>query len=409
MMRLSSPASLLAVAIAVVLSSTTNALLLLNPSSSSSSSSFQTSTALNQLGTGSSSGDWWNQDARVGYSAARRTTGTNSRTRSGYNNYGVEEVGPGNVGTSSMVRRSMTRGGRGDVGVREVGPNSIGVGAANGGGSGNIRPYQSGAIGRSSRTDRTRSRNGDTGSAGNGFFPRPGRYDSPVRDRSDRRGGGMRSNFGTIQGDGSRKTYSTYGNNDPMVVDLSSDSGRPIDTEVELWNGPDNTSHRMRFYSQNGSTRPFQAIVDTTNYGGSSSTMQVRNTGPMAFPMQGGVSLDDGYGYGSSSSLVAATAAAASYMRASDFIRVQGGSLRTMTVNGDVDRIRVDLETDGLPLMATIELWQGPGEAMQVAQIYNDCGRPFSTMVETPGGYGSTIAIRNEGPMEFPIQASIAY
>lgn len=44
----------------------------------------------------------------------------------------------------------------------------------------------------------------------------------------------------------------------------------------------------------------------------------------------------------------------------------------------------------------------------QVAEIYNDNGqtRPFAAIVDTPGG-SNTIAIYNEGPMEYPIRVVV--
>ena len=332
----------------------------------------------------------------VSCSSSSSKTALEARTHRGgrilnnRNNYGINEIGANSIGmgtygspTASSITRAPRRSR--ETGVREVGPNAIGSGEY-GGGRGNIRSFQNSPLMRGS------NRRGS-------YFPSPGRFDSPVHSSSYSGfgyGGSGNSAHGTIQGGGSRKTF-TSTRDDPMVVELGSDSDRPIETEVELWQGPDNTPHRMRFYSQNGSMRPLRAMVDTTSTSGYGGTMQVRNTGPMEFPMSGSVA-SGGYGY---DSIPAAHPA--------DSITIQGGSLRTMSVNGDVDAVRVDLETQGLPLMATIELWQGPGEAMQVGQVYNDCGRPFSMMIDTPYGYGSTVAIRNEGPMEFPIEASISY
>jgi hypothetical protein len=59
-----------------------------------------------------------------------------------------------------------------------------------------------------------------------------------------------------------------------------------------------------------------------------------------------------------------------------------------------------------MPIKALVELLQGPGRVAQLAEVYNQHGRAFEATLPTPG-YGSTIAVRNEGPMEYPFWASV--
>jgi hypothetical protein len=90
------------------------------------------------------------------------------------------------------------------------------------------------------------------------------------------------------------------------------------------------------------------------------------------------------------------------------FKLVQGdNSLYTVSLSAHASSALVSLETDGLPLMAQIELWQGPDNTPQKLKVYNDQGLPFQIMVETPGPQ-CTIAIRNIGPLTFPLHASVA-
>jgi len=90
-------------------------------------------------------------------------------------------------------------------------------------------------------------------------------------------------------------------------------------------------------------------------------------------------------------------------------ILVQGGSLRTWSYrHPDVEQVQVVLSTEGRPLDAVIELWQGPDNTPCSMRVYVENGqlRPFTAVIETPRG-PNTVAIRNIGQMEFPIAANV--
>jgi hypothetical protein len=176
-----------------------------------------------------------------------------------------------------------------------------------------------------------------------------------------------------------------------MNVQLQS-QGRPLYADVELWEGPNNTPQSMRLYSEDGYSRPIQAGFETRGY----NTMSIRNTGPMEYPMAAAVL--GGYNMQASSRQTHHGIMSES---------VQGGALRTFLFGPSVNSVQVELHTDGLPLMATVELWQGPSNIKQIAEVYSDDGRrSFSAVIDTPG-YESTIAIRNTGPLAYPLRASL--
>jgi hypothetical protein len=89
---------------------------------------------------------------------------------------------------------------------------------------------------------------------------------------------------------------------------------------------------------------------------------------------------------------------------------IQGGSLLTWSyANPAVQRLHVLLKSDGRPIDATIELWQGPDNAPQKMKVYVEDGarQTFSTFIETPGS-PKTVAIKNRGQLEFPIHANVS-
>ncbi|KAL7538408.1 hypothetical protein ACHAWF_006081 [Thalassiosira exigua] len=236
------------------------------------------------------------------------------------------------------------------------------------------------------------------------------------------------SSEGRIQG-GSRRTYDAPFDRDASHVFLESD-GRPLDVELELWDGPNNTPTKMRVYSEDGRMRPVNAMVENPmggSQGGSmrGNTLSVRNTGPMEFPINAGVSsvgagrpmmppsgvrdggLADKEGaYLSERDLDGFTRPSSPSMARGE--TVQGEALRTFPLDYSVEAVQVTITTDGLPMNAKVELWGTSSHIKQLAEIYNDNGqaRPFACIIDVPGG-SNTIAVYNTGPMEYPIRVVV--
>jgi len=89
---------------------------------------------------------------------------------------------------------------------------------------------------------------------------------------------------------------------------------------------------------------------------------------------------------------------------------IQGGNcLKTWNImNDNIDRVSVMVNNEGVPLSASVEVWQGPNSAPMRLQVASDDGNtyPFSAVLETPSKHNS-IAVRNTSPMEFPMGACV--
>jgi len=221
--------------------------------------------------------------------------------------------------------------------------------------------------------------------------------DLPVEDPAT--GGGLRARGRAapaadstilVQG-GSLRTWSFRSPLVEQVQVVLSTEGRPLDADIELWHGPDNTPYKMRVYIENGQLRPFSAVIETPR---GPNTVAIRNIGQIEFPLAANV--------------VAENVDQPSPETLSSAMTVQGGALRTYPFDPSVDSVQVLLRTDGRPLNARIELLQGPNNNKQVIELYTEDGldRPFFCYLMTPGS-GNVIRIVNTAPVEFPMTASV--
>tara|TARA_B100000674_G_scaffold498883_2_gene540178 strand:+ start:2803 stop:3702 length:900 start_codon:yes stop_codon:yes gene_type:complete len=193
-----------------------------------------------------------------------------------------------------------------------------------------------------------------------------------------------------VQGD-SLRTWSYKSQSvDKLQIILSSE-GRPLEANVELWNGPNNTPCQMRVYAENGQLRPFNAVVESPY---APNTVAIRNVGQMEFPLTANVYAENVKGPTKDCVCSSST--------------IQGGALRTFNFEQFVDSVQLLLKTDGRPLNARIEVLQGPSNNKQVIELYAEDGfdRPFFCILETPGS-GNVIRVVNTGPLEFPMTASV--
>jgi len=196
----------------------------------------------------------------------------------------------------------------------------------------------------------------------------------------------------TVQG-GSLRTWSVDA--ERVQVFMKTD-GRPLNANIELWHGPDNTPLKMGIYVEDGDTRPFSAVIETPR---GHNAICIRNTAQMEFPLGACVEAD-------ASSDPARITTKSSGRVASKTI--QGGAVHTYPFTSSVESVQVLLKTEGRPMSARIELLQGPNNIKQAIEIFTEDGleRPFYAVIQTPGS-GNVVRIVNVATVEYPMTASV--
>lgn len=172
--------------------------------------------------------------------------------------------------------------------------------------------------------------------------------------------------------------------------------GRPLNANVELWQGPDNTPQTMGIFLEDGAQRPFAAVVLTPR---GSNAIALRNTSPQEFPLSACVEADNG-----SSGLGAMIQS----LSDREGRIVQGGSIWTTPFAPSVASVQVLLKTDGRPMTARIELLQGPNNIKQSIDLYSEDGqeRPFFAVIQSPET-GNVVRIVNTATIEYPLVACV--
>ncbi len=91
-------------------------------------------------------------------------------------------------------------------------------------------------------------------------------------------------------------------------------------------------------------------------------------------------------------------------------VTVQGRSLKTWAFpDRDIDKVHLVIKTDGRPLLANVDLWQGPRNTPQRISVYTEDGdvRPFSALIATTGIGSNVVRVVNAATLEFPLKACI--
>ena len=84
----------------------------------------------------------------------------------------------------------------------------------------------------------------------------------------------------TVQG-GALRTWVFLRPGVERVRILLNTEGRPLNANLELWHGPDNTPQKVAVYLEDGNLRSFSAVIETPQ---DHNAIAVYNTGRLEFP-----------------------------------------------------------------------------------------------------------------------------
>lgn len=175
--------------------------------------------------------------------------------------------------------------------------------------------------------------------------------------------------------------------------------GRPLHATAELWHTPSYVPLTMKVYLEDGSQRPFNALVASPLSG---NAVSIRNTHPLEYPLTACVDVDN--------QAANDFAALAQQVAESDVGEViQGGALKSYVVDPSAEKVLVHLRTDAYCKVAgVIEITQGPNNKKQYIDFYGSDGkkRPLFFVLDTPGP-GNVLRIINQATVEFQFIASV--
>jgi hypothetical protein len=181
------------------------------------------------------------------------------------------------------------------------------------------------------------------------------------------------------------------------IVQVAVDSnGRPVESLIELWIGPDWTPMKVKAYTEDGLMRPIQTLIGTRN---KAAAIDVNNTGPGDFPLNAAASY----------AKPGLAAQRADLLTANQGRYIEGGAVHSVNFDASVDQVQVLLYTDTRQLNAQVELLNGPNNFKQKFEVFTNNGLLNSLYVvfNTPGS-GNVVRVTNLAPLEFPCKAFIA-
>lgn len=210
-----------------------------------------------------------------------------------------------------------------------------------------------------------------------------------------------------VQG-GSLKTWSFQSPHNERIQMRMTTDGRPLNADIELWEGPENTPQKMSVFIEGGDTRTFNAVFEYPQkqssdwQEASTSTLAVKNLANMEYSMLAIVEAAMKH----QRPLELANSVAHFAQKTGDV--VEGGAMGTYPVEPSVSQVSVVVKNDGSPLTTRIELVQGPGKNKQTVEAYCDDGlsRPVQLVIDTPGS-GNVVRVVHTGSAEYPITVSV--
>jgi len=201
----------------------------------------------------------------------------------------------------------------------------------------------------------------------------------------------------SVRIEGSSREHWEFPDPNQEIVQVGIDSnGRPVESLIELWIGPDWTPMKVKAYTEDGMMRPIQSLIGTRN---KAAAVDINNTGPGDFPLNA----------------AAAYAGPSMVQQRADLITanqgryIEGGAVHSVNFDATVEQIQVLLYTDTRQLNAQVELLNGPNNFKQKYEVFTNNGLLNSLYVifNSPGS-GNVVRVTNLAPLEFPCKAFIA-
>eukprot|EP00532_Pseudo-nitzschia_australis_P003735 CAMPEP_0168201344 /NCGR_PEP_ID=MMETSP0139_2-20121125/23633_1 /TAXON_ID=44445 /ORGANISM="Pseudo-nitzschia australis, Strain 10249 10 AB" /LENGTH=379 /DNA_ID=CAMNT_0008126847 /DNA_START=70 /DNA_END=1209 /DNA_ORIENTATION=+ len=215
----------------------------------------------------------------------------------------------------------------------------------------------------------------------------------------------------SIQGGKCLKTWNIMNSQIDRVSVMLNNNGVPMSAQVEVWQGPESTPMKIQIASDDGSTYPFSAVLETPN---AHNSVAVKNMSPMEFPMGACVVADveDAKAGGGKQAGQGAIVQALADL-GEPFVVQGSNGVESFQFESTVESIQLHLQTDGRPLHARVELIQGVDDSKQVIDIMSENGaeQPFFAVIDTPTlsmGGGVTVRVVNTAPTTvFPLTAVV--
>lgn len=194
----------------------------------------------------------------------------------------------------------------------------------------------------------------------------------------------------SIQGQ-TRNTWSFEDASKEMVQVALQSTGRPINSDIQLWIGPNWTPVTVKVHSEDGKDYPVQTLVGTRN---KVANLEIMNTGPYTMPVKAVASY----------AIDPLASARDQITFVSEGRYMEGGSVYHHSFSSDIDQYQVLLKTEGKQLNAKIELLNGPNNIKMEYEVFTNNGELNSLFVvfECPGE-GNAIRVKNLAPMTYPL------
>ena len=176
---------------------------------------------------------------------------------------------------------------------------------------------------------------------------------------------------------------------DRVQVAVTSE-GRPVNSDIQLWLGPDWTPFTLKAYSEDGKLRPIQTLVGTRN---KAAMIEVRNVGEYEFPFSAAANY--------ATDIMATVPADIPATTSGE--RVDGGARRSYPLDPSTESLEVVLKTEGKQLNALVEILNAPNNPKQTYEVFTNNGELNSLCLcfNTPDA-GNTVRVVNLAPVEFP-------